>query len=133
MPRRSTLPHREHGASPRRGRGIDDEGGGPSARVLRLQRTVGNQATRQLLETRPGGRLPLTSPRFAGDPLLEACHQDKARLGVGARGEPVRKIQRALIDLGFDLGKAGADGVYGQATATAVRQFKAKEKLRRRA
>ena len=48
-----------------------------------------------------------------------------ARLGVGARGEPVRKTQRALIDLGFDLGKAGADGVSGQATATAVRQFKA--------
>ncbi len=70
---------------------------------------------------------------FAGDPVLEACHQDKARLGVGARGEPVRKIQQALLDLGFDLGKAGADGVYGEATATAVRQFKAKEKLRRRA
>ena len=129
MPQRSTLPHRQHGASPRRGPGIGEEGGGPSARVLRLQRTVGNQATRQLLEARAGGRPPLTSPRFAGDPVLEACHQDTARLGVGARGEPVQKVQRALIDLGFDLGKAGADGVYGQATATAVRQFKAKEKL----
>lgn len=76
-----------------------------------------------------GTRPPLTSPRFAGDAALEACHQDTGRLGVGERGEPVRKVQQALIDLGFGLGPAGADSVYGQATATAVKQFKAKEKL----
>jgi peptidoglycan hydrolase-like protein with peptidoglycan-binding domain len=171
MPHRSTPHRRQPDAAPRHPNRINEEREGPYGGVLRLQRIVGNQATRQLLEVQrcggevhagcpcaegssakdedagapqiqrapeaptagaergAGGRPPLASPRFAGDALLEACHQDKARLGVGARGESVRKVQQALIDLGSGLGAAGADGVYGQATAAAVRQFKAKEKL----
>ena len=57
-------------------------------------------------------------------PILEACLDDTARLGVGARGDPVERVQQALVDLGFDLGPAGADGDYGSRTAAAVRQFK---------
>lgn len=74
-------------------------------------------------------RPPLTSPRFAGDAVLEACHQDRARLGQGAHGEPVTKVQQALIDLGFDLGPSGADAAYGPMTAAAVRSFKTREAL----
>ena len=71
----------------------------------------------------------LTSPRFAGDETLEACYENRARLGVGAHGEPVRKVQQALIDLGYDLGSRGADSAYGKATAAAVRAFKRDEEL----
>ena len=75
------------------------------------------------------GRHDLTSPRFADDPILEACFDDKARLGVGARGPAVTKVQQALVDLDADLGPSGVDGAYGPATAAAVRKFKADQKL----
>jgi peptidoglycan hydrolase-like protein with peptidoglycan-binding domain len=80
----------------------------------------------------------LTSPRFVGEPLLEACFEDRARMGVGARdsdvNQPVSKVQQALVDLGFNLGTSGpggngVDGIYGQRTAAAVRAFKVRESL----
>jgi hypothetical protein len=70
----------------------------------------------------------LQSPRFAGDPLLEACLNDKARLGMGARGDSVRKIQQALTDLGR-MPPSSVDGIYGSQTSNAVRQFKVDEQL----
>jgi peptidoglycan hydrolase-like protein with peptidoglycan-binding domain len=124
-------------------------GGGrvvPPATVLGLQRQVGNAAVQRLLrrpalQRRPagGGDMTiqralgdghdLTSPRFAGEPRLEACFDDEARLTIGATGPAVAKVQQALIDLGHDLGPSGADGVYGQRTWNAVKQFKAAQKL----
>jgi hypothetical protein len=76
----------------------------------------------------------LTSPRFltaedTPEPTLEACYEDRARLAMGARGEPVEMVQQALIDLGYDLGDRGADGAFGQKTAQAVKDFKADEQL----
>ncbi len=105
--------------------------------VLGWQRTAGNRAVVQLLAAQAapatpaaaGATPPLTSPRFAGDAVLEACHQDRARLAQGATGEPVRKVQQALVDLGFDLGPKGADSSFGPRTAAAVRAFKAREAL----
>jgi hypothetical protein len=41
----------------------------------------------------------------------------------------VRTLQRALVKLGYAIGKAGADGAYGNATAAAVRRFQAKYRL----
>lgn len=71
----------------------------------------------------------LTSPRFAGDSLLEACFADRARMTQGHRGPSVEKVQQALLDLGYALGPGGADGIYGQKTWDAVKQFKANEGL----
>ena len=71
----------------------------------------------------------LSSPRFKGDERLEACFDDRARLRVGDSGASVEKVQNALIDLGFDLGLAGADGLYGPRTAEAVKAFKRQEGL----
>jgi hypothetical protein len=39
------------------------------------------------------------------------------------RGEEIRKIQQRLVDLGFSVGSSGADGIFGQATDAAVREF----------
>ena len=82
----------------------------------------------------PGPSGQLTCSRFlradgSPEPTLQACLEDKKRLGVGARGEPVRMVQEALQALGFDLGPFGADSKFGKDTAAAVRAFKAKEKL----
>jgi peptidoglycan hydrolase-like protein with peptidoglycan-binding domain len=112
--------------------------GWPGA-LLHLQAAAGNRAVSRLLSRAgaPTGEVPgaapgakrLTSPRFVGDPLLEACLQDRARLSPGARGLSVAKVQQALVDLDYDLGPAGADMVYGAKTATAVRAFKRDQAL----
>lgn len=41
----------------------------------------------------------------------------------GAKGSSVQDLQARLIGLGYDLGKAGADGDFGPATRRAVKQF----------
>lgn len=41
----------------------------------------------------------------------------------GANGELVKYLQNALIEEGYDVGKSGADGVFGTGTLSAVRAF----------
>ena len=41
----------------------------------------------------------------------------------GAKGELVKYLQNALIEEGYDVGKSGADGVFGTGTLSAVRAF----------
>ena len=72
--------------------------------------------------------MTLQSKLFRGDPQLEAAAvSDPAHIVPGARGDHVRKIQTALIQL--DGAAIGADGAYGAATAAAVACF---EVVRRR-
>ena len=47
----------------------------------------------------------------------------------GMSGEDVKELQLALIKLGYDCGKWGADGEYGDATEMAVRRFQTQEDL----
>lgn len=65
----------------------------------------------------------LQSPRFAGDPVLEACLAGQHRMMAPEQGEAVRKVQQALIDLGFSI-PGGPDGAFGGDTGEAVTQFK---------
>lgn len=44
-------------------------------------------------------------------------------LSNGSRGDDVKKLQQSLIDAGYDLGSYGADGIYGNATAAAVKKY----------
>lgn len=44
-------------------------------------------------------------------------------LAIGSRGDEVKKLQQHLIDAGYDLGAYGLDGVYGNATANAVKKY----------
>ncbi len=55
----------------------------------------------------------LVSARFAGVPTLEACVAGTHRmlpLETGGTGEAVRKVQLALLELGFPLPVFGAEG-----------------------
>jgi lysozyme len=45
------------------------------------------------------------------------------------QGEDVRRVQEALLKVGFSLGSAGADGFFGQATDTALRQLQQQKGL----
>ena len=48
-------------------------------------------------------------------------------LSIGSRGDSVKKLQQALIDLGYLKGKA--DGIFGQLTYKAVCSFQTAKKL----
>lgn len=60
----------------------------------------------------------------AGDDAPEAVSLLGSRiLKNGREGDDVKELQSMLLQLGYDLGKWGADGDYGDATEMAVREF----------
>lgn len=44
-------------------------------------------------------------------------------LSYGSSGSEVKKMQQALINAGYDLGSAGADGIFGDKTKAAVMKY----------
>ncbi|MFT3947201.1 MAG: DUF4157 domain-containing protein [Agriterribacter sp.] len=73
----------------------------------------------------------LQSENFRGDEILESCFDGESEhfLKIGKTGEPVVKLQEALLQLGFELPQFGADGIFKQETDKAVRNFQTKENL----
>lgn len=68
--------------------------------------------------------MPLANPRFAGDPVLEACFAGEHRMMAPETGPAVAKVQQALMDLGFALPLHGADGTFSDETGGAVVSYK---------
>jgi peptidoglycan hydrolase-like protein with peptidoglycan-binding domain len=67
--------------------------------------------------------MALQSRLFSGDRLLEAAaSRDADHVTLGARGEHVRKIQKALNLFGG--APIDEDGIYGRETAAAVLTYK---------
>ena len=46
-----------------------------------------------------------------------------SNLSTGSRGDEVKKLQQKLIEKGYSVGAAGADGIYGADTDAAVRKY----------
>lgn len=46
-----------------------------------------------------------------------------SNLSYGSSGDEVKKLQQSLINAGYDLGSAGADGQFGEKTQAAVKQY----------
>ena len=65
----------------------------------------------------------VTSP---GNPLGEFWGQ----LEKGAKGEDVKKLQQKLFDMGYDIGTAGVDGIFGPKTQEALRKFQKDSKIK---
>ena len=93
------------------------------ARMKEQEGGVDGESSTQSIQRRIGDGHDLTSPRFAGDPVLEACFDNERLLRFGARGDAVKKLQQALVDAGFPLLKFGVDEIFGSETQTAVRNF----------
>lgn len=86
-----------------------------------------DQATLQALAkavAKPAGteRRTLSHPRFKGDAALNDVLIGKRAIAAGSRGESVKKVQTALMDMGFYM-HGGADGSYGAQTTKAVANF----------
>lgn len=67
----------------------------------------------------------LTNPRFKGQPTLEVCALGIHRMYSGELdADAVRRVQLALLDLGYQLPQFGADGHFGGEMGDAVTRFK---------
>lgn len=75
--------------------------------------------------------MPMTSPRFAGDPVLDGCRDGLLKMSQAANadGLAVKRVQVALIELGHPVGVKGADGFFGNDTAKAVVAYKLRKRL----
>jgi hypothetical protein len=78
--------------------------------------------------------LNLKSPRFAGNPRLEAVYDNSPAMRKGEQGDAVKRVQQALIDDGLAMPistrKTGEpDGIFGDETYNAVLQFQIKHQL----
>jgi putative peptidoglycan binding protein len=128
-----------------------DSGPLDAGAVLELQRTVGNAAVAAMLRSRAVQRAadapaancgPKLDPRAICDDLhlrasfwdsdaadgsrLDTAFHNNRPLTAADNGPNVVKFQEALIEVGFDVGKDGADGKWGQNTSTAVANFQSK-------
>jgi peptidoglycan hydrolase-like protein with peptidoglycan-binding domain len=65
---------------------------------------------------------------FAGSLAAEGSVAGVTGLAQGAQGEAVRAVQQALINQGISVA-GGADGVFGSGTASALKQFQARNGL----
>ncbi|MGB9275633.1 MAG: DUF4157 domain-containing protein, partial [Terrimicrobiaceae bacterium] len=81
------------------------------------------------IQRQAGPAHDLTAPGLSGEPKLEEIFDEKDSLGPPKKGPGVKKVQEALVALGFTLPKFGADGEYGSETRQAVREFQTKAGL----
>lgn len=72
----------------------------------------------------------LANQRFSGDPFFAAILNGERVLGPGDRGDSVRTLQQALMDMGFpmlvlrgDVGVSGVDSAFGNQTTIALTNF----------
>jgi hypothetical protein len=89
-----------------------------------LTHVVQQQAAPKAIQRQPD-KHDLTATSLSGDPILEKTFDNEAIIGKfsNSKGEHVRRIQQALIDLGIDVGESGADSKYGTDTENAVKTF----------
>lgn len=87
---------------------------------------------RTKLSTRPWNRWGLMTKYFdyeTGADSAGGFALGDRLLKNGCEGADVKELQEALISLGYDCGRWGADGDYGDATEMAVRAFQADRRL----
>lgn len=63
-----------------------------------------------------------TAPSTTTTTTTAPASNDSSVLQKGSRGENVKKLQRALVDAGFSVGKSGVDGIFGNDTETALKK-----------
>src|SRR5579871_3797483 len=115
------------------------EGGKPARSSSRPRERLGNRALLTLLRASAGQ--PIVSRPVAGDlrstdlrddDRLQQAFDNQPPIRFGASGDPVRKVQQALADVGFSLPRStqpggGLDGVFGDETLKIVRGFQKRQ------
>ena len=78
---------------------------------------------RHFIEMAEAGPKLFVHSRFQGDPRLDQVLNGRLFLRTSSRGPSVVTIQQALMDLGHNLPRFGADGEFGSETRAAVIEF----------
>ena len=73
-----------------------------------------------LLERQRAG---LSGAASSSCPHSDSSYFEGGTLGQNAQGFAVRDLQADLVALGYNVGSAGTDGIFGPATAAALRSF----------
>ena len=74
-------------------------------------------------ETERQGRFCSSAVAERTEPSLCSASTCSAVLRKGDRGKAVKEMQEALMARGYDLGRWGADGIFGKQTLKAVKAF----------
>lgn len=111
-------------------------GGATTATLPALQRAAGNQAVARLVAVQrddKGSPDVLTSPRFSDNQRLQQAYQEKPPLTPADKVEPVRLVQEALVEVGYDMPRSNKkgtmDGVWGNETKATLRRYQARRGL----
>ncbi|MEO1098761.1 MAG: DUF4157 domain-containing protein [Bacteroidota bacterium] len=88
-----------------------------------LTHVVQQGFAQQKIQRSIGDGHDLTADRFSGNERLEAAYDDERYIRFGSKGEHVVKLQESLVEIGYDLPKFGADGIFGKETYSAVKTF----------
>lgn len=75
------------------------------------------------LQRRVGDRHDLTATRFVRNATLQEAYDNRELIRKGSTGTAVRLIQESLLAQGYVLPRFGADGIFGNETEAAIRQF----------
>jgi peptidoglycan hydrolase-like protein with peptidoglycan-binding domain len=86
------------------------------------QLAAGNRATQAASGTHDHATDKKGAARFNGDKDFVAIAQGDKILKKGSTGTDVKKVQQALIDMGYNI-PGGASGTFGQDTHDAIRHF----------
>ena len=71
---------------------------------------------------KPSATATLQNARFLGNAQLSRVNAGEVTLAPGSRGDGVKAVQTALLEMGFAL-YGGADGAFGAQSEKAVRNF----------
>jgi len=93
-----------------------------------LTHVVQQRSAPKSIQRQPGDKHDLTATSLSGDPILEKTFDNEAIIGKfsNSKGEHVRRVQEALLQLGIGVGESGADSKYGNDTEKAVKDFQLK-------
>ena len=70
-----------------------------------------------------------TSSKPSNSSSKEMCKVELAILRKGSKGNSVKALQALLVGFGYNVGKSGIDGDFGNATLSAVKKYQAKKGL----
>ncbi|MBF7097568.1 peptidoglycan-binding protein [Alkalibacter mobilis] len=71
----------------------------------------------------------LTQSQFKNVNYVEDFTEGVKELKRGDKGSSVKAIQKALINIGYNMGKYGVDGSFGPVTENVVKKFQSDQKL----
>ncbi|MGD8588224.1 MAG: peptidoglycan-binding domain-containing protein, partial [Chromatiales bacterium] len=115
---------------PRRYPGVSLPGRTPrSSRSNESELAVRTRRARETL-VNWGEATSFSATRFQGDTHLLDALNDRRKIRKPQKHSGVRKLQQALVDLGYELPRHGVDGDFGSETESTVRLFQREQKMR---